>query len=146
MADSSQLPSNAELQQHMKDAFTKPSASAAVLDPPPGGGGPVAEAPMGAETTPDVVGRQSSYKSPKELCTAPSSGKVSINSTYAERWGNVPGWQLQVVACTTTSLSYAYVHMRCFQPIVSIGTKPLYALAIGVHRLPVYWHLLFLWH
>jgi hypothetical protein len=63
----------------MKDAFTKPSAAAVVLDQPPGGG-PEAEAPMGAEpfseTTPDVGGQ--SYKSPKELYTAPSSGKVSI--------------------------------------------------------------------
>jgi hypothetical protein len=134
MADSTQLPSNAELQQHMKDAFTKPSASATVLDPSPGGGGQVAEAPMGAEplseTIPDAVGRQSSYKSPKELYTAPSSGKVGVDSTHAERWVTCQAGRL--LLCTFCMhyhlrlLSYAYAHIHQVQPTVALGLFTLW--------------------
>lgn len=118
MADSSQLPSNTELQQHMKDAFTKPSASAAVLDPPPGGGGQgqVADAPMGAEplseTGADAVGRESSYKSPKELTTAPSSGKVSsIDSIHA---GRCLACQAGRLLLCTFACAITLCHMRMF--------------------------------
>jgi uncharacterized protein (DUF2345 family) len=69
----SQLPSNTELQQHMSDTAAKPTVP--MLDPPPDGGASAdqtSKAPIGHER----VARVSSYKSPIELLSAPSSGKV----------------------------------------------------------------------
>lgn len=79
MEGSSQLPSDRDLQQHMQDVSIKPSAS---------GGTTLcrttapAEAPQGSEpispTAGAAMGRYSSYKSPVELLSAPSSGKVRM--------------------------------------------------------------------
>lgn len=69
----SHLPSNTELQQHMSDTAAMPSVP--MLDPLPEGGphaDQTSEAPIGDEQ----MARVSSYKSPIELLSAPSRGKV----------------------------------------------------------------------
>lgn len=95
MEGGTQLPSSTELQQHMQDpGITLPAASTSAAGAPRGSP-PLADAPEGSSPLGprmEGVDRCSSYKSPVELLSAPSSGKVRGTTGYFVR-GEVPAWR-----------------------------------------------------
>jgi hypothetical protein len=108
----SNLPSNTELQLHMSDTAAKPSVS--MLDPLPEGGthaDQTSEAPIGDEQ----MARVSSYKSPIELLSAPSRGKVrdwhAVHTVHHAGLKGVPaGLELQCGAFGS-HLSALHAHL-----------------------------------